>query len=757
MSDSSDEDSFATGGALDALARMRRGAPDDFIGKLIGDYRVTGLIAEGGMGRVFLAERVDGSFERDVAIKVAAAGFISDTIKTLFLREQSVLATLNHPHITQLYDARISDEGWPYIVMEYVDGETIVEWSRRHTREECIRLLAKVVEAVAYAHARLIVHRDIKPSNVLVTRDGEPKLLDFGIAKLLEQDTGDLTRAVPMTPDYASPEQLLRQPVTVASDIFQLGLLVHEVLTGRKLSRGATLAEATQAAAEDRPVAVDSESRSALPRELVNIIEQCLRGSADERYRDAGALADDLRAWLDGFPVSAAGPGAMYRARKFARRNVSTIAVIAVALIALTGSSVWYLAEVTRQRDIAREQETIATESLRFLSSIFEAANPYDEAGEPVTARDLLDEGAARIETELTGQPGVQQRLFMQIGLVYLRLGALDQAQTYVEKVIQAHHQLEQAGGQPNMEMLIAGKSLLAVVLEGKGEYDSAEVLYAEVIELGREWLGPDHIQVQNAIENQNYILGLTGRVREARDAQAEMYAYKLEHFGPDSADTLGAVVNLAFLQKSLGEYEAALELASESLPIAEEALGEYNYVTVNLLLTVASAHYNLGEYDKAHPLFEEHLRRQVQIHGENSPEVFEARVELGQSFDAIGESARSESILRDVLADLVDARGEEFALTMQARAKLAQTLLSLDRPTEAHGMLVELLPRLEAVAGATGPETLFARLVFARSLVALDDTSARQYCDELMAVLVDELGSEHRYTRQLSALREAL
>ncbi|MEM1435341.1 MAG: protein kinase, partial [Pseudomonadota bacterium] len=320
-----EEDRFPTGGALDLYASATDGgdgADHPLIGRRLGEYEVTGLIARGGMGVVFSAERADGTFERDVAIKISSGDVMGHDLRDRFLREQAILASLNHPNICQLFDAGVTDEGWPYFVMEKVVGDSVADYCRERqlSPDAICALMIQIVDATAFAHARLVVHRDLKPSNVMVTADGTPKLLDFGIAKLLEVDAEQSTIR-PMTPRYASPEQLLGREVTIASDLFQLGALLAELLTGRPLHVDETLETAVERAAQGRSVAVPAPPDGPLPRELRKIVEHCLRPDPENRYANATALQEDLTRYLQGRPVQAVGLTPLYRLRKFLKRN----------------------------------------------------------------------------------------------------------------------------------------------------------------------------------------------------------------------------------------------------------------------------------------------------------------------------------------------------------------------------------------------------------------------------------------------------
>lgn len=431
----SDKDPFSTGAGLGVLSRLSADDQEALIGRELDGYRIEAFIAEGGMSRVYQASRIDGSFERDVAIKLSALSGLSAAMRERFMQEQSVLAGLNHPHIAQLYDARLTAEGWPYIVMELVDGGPISGFCQEQSLgvRDRIRLLVDVVDAVAFAHARLVVHRDIKPSNVFVTTDGRVKLLDFGIAKLLEDEPGQLTRAGAMTPKYASPEQLLGRPISVASDIYQLGLLMAEVLGGILPTEGETLTEAIQRSVDGRPLTLPNAMRNSLPREIVLIIEQCLRVDPADRYPDANSLRRDLEAFLSGYPVSAAGQSPAYRFRKFVQRNRGGVLGGMLTLLALVSATVitsMKMVEATQQRDVAVYQQQRVQASNEFYSLLLE------EMGDgKFTSVELVDRGRSLLESQFdTDQPFMAAVLFD----VARRYGSLGERRSETELLAKA-------------------------------------------------------------------------------------------------------------------------------------------------------------------------------------------------------------------------------------------------------------------------------------------------------------------------------
>ena len=419
----SDDDPFSTGAGLDLFSELTAGDQAGLVGRELDGYRITGFIAEGGMSRVYRASRIDGSFERDVAIKLSAVSGFSPAMRERFMQEQSVLAGLNHPHISQLYDARLTAEGWPYIVMELVDGLPITGYCSERSLglAERIRLLIDVIDAVAFAHGNLVVHRDIKPSNVLVTEDGRVKLLDFGIAKLLGDDAGNLTRSGAMTPRYASPEQLLGKPISIASDVYQLGLLMAEVLGGGLPTDGETLTDAIRRSADGRALTLPAAMRRSLPREITLVVEQCLRADPGDRYRDANSLRRDLEAYLTGYPVGAAGQSSAYRLRKFVRRNLGGVlgaAVTLVALVAATVTTSWQMVEARRQESIAVYQQQRVQASNEFYSLLME------EMGDgALTSVELLDRGRGLLEDQFGRSQPFMASVLYDVARRYSSLG----------------------------------------------------------------------------------------------------------------------------------------------------------------------------------------------------------------------------------------------------------------------------------------------------------------------------------------------
>jgi len=575
-----------TGGGLDLLADISVLEDIDFVGTELGDYRITGSIGAGGMGKVYRAKRIDGSFEREVAIKIAPVGSFDEEMRRRFLREQRLLAELVHPNISQLYDAQVTEQQWPYIVMELVDGRPIDSYCEEAGLglDDRVRLLIQVAEAVAYANARLIVHRDIKPANVLVDREGTPKLLDFGIARLITGDIEMHTRTLTMTPGYASPEQLLGRQANVASDVYQLGLLIFATLTGQALAGGDTLNDAIERAAAGRSLQIPASSRSDLPRELLLVIEQCLRPDPDDRYPDANALKDDLKAFLGGFPVRAAGMGPAYRFRKLLARNRPMAAVVALALVSIIGSTIWYTRAVGLERDEALRQTRMADASLDFLLDVFEAAAPENAQGREISATELLDQGAARAAGETIDEPAVRARVLLSLGSVYKSLEQLEKAETMVLQGLEVSE--AEFGADSAMHLRLQG--ILGNIYREKGDLAAATPLLEHVLERTRALFGPDDERTLGARANLASSYLDEGRLDEALGMIREIYDQR-EARDPAAESTLRSAVALVNVLYRLGRHEEAIGVGTEALDRADAALGENHPISMSLLNNMAS------------------------------------------------------------------------------------------------------------------------------------------------------------------------
>lgn len=499
-------------------------------GDRVGQYRLQRRLGRGGMADVFLAARADEEFRRQVAVKIVHRGADRPGNRRRFKSERQILASLDHPNIARLLDGGSTEEGRPYLVMEWVEGVPIDRFCDQYSLsiEERLHLFAKVCDALQYAHQNLVVHRDIKPSNILVTAEGVPKLLDFGIAKLLAPDpllhTLEVTRSElrPMTPQYASPEQWQGGGITTASDVYSMGVLLYKLLTGRlpRVSPGGDPGDIERLRRHDEPcrpslavaepAAVDEDSgltvaevarlrgtqpsqlRRQLTGDLDNIVLMALRREPHRRYGSAEQLADDVQRHLSGRPVRARPDTLGYRVGKFIGRNRVGAAAGLVAILLLIA----FVPAVTLQaRKIGHERDRVALERDKaqrvadFMVELFEVADPSESRGNSITVREVLDRGADRILNELADQPEIQATLLVTIGRVYGSLGLYGRSGPLLEHALTLRRSLY---GEESLEVAEA-LELVAKQRGGTGRFDESLDFLQQSLDMRQGLLGDMH------------------------------------------------------------------------------------------------------------------------------------------------------------------------------------------------------------------------------------------------------------------------
>lgn len=657
-----DEDLLQTGGGLEVYGGI--GAQTERLtGRVIGDYQIDELIAQGGMGAVFRGHRIDGTFERDVAIKVSAYGALSQDLLDRFKREQQILADLSHPNITQLFDAGATEEGWPYIVMELIEGEPIdVYCKARHlTHREITALLLQASNAIAHAHANLIVHRDIKPSNVLVTREGTVKLLDFGIAKLLETDDGGQTNASPMTPQHASPEQLLGLKVTVASDVYQLGLLLGNLLTGTQLQGELEYAASLQRAQLGVELKFSKQDRKHLSRDTVMIVEQCLCAEPGARYASAAALSEDLQAYLQGYPVNAVGISPLYRGFKFIRRNALVSAFALAGFITLVGSTAWYTVSVAQARDLASARADTANRMLRAMSELMNETlstlidlNADNEAGNSLFIESMLADVVQTVEQELAANSTGRAQALRLKGNIDALLGNLDAADqalleaqaiadaqdapdTSLQILLERIELADQLDNAAQARALLARAALLADepdvsyrlrsqwhlrtgrIDDLESQHEAAEQHHLQALRLIEANEPPGskrHIQALNALSDT-----YTNWMRPRLAIQiSERAVALLDQNGPSSSHQIvPALRNIGDALLQLEEYDAAQAPLQRVLDISIKNFGPEHSNVGRAHSSLGALHYKQRAFNRAIEHHRESARIFDKVYGEGS------------------------------------------------------------------------------------------------------------------------------------------
>jgi serine/threonine-protein kinase len=550
--------SFIEQPAFPSAAELPAGGEGLAAGALVGDYRIVRLIGEGGMGEVYLAE--DTKLARPVAIKLVRRAVATRDVLRHFAHEERILASLNSPYIARLYGGGVAPDGAPYFVMEYVEGEPLTDYceARGLSTEGRLRLFVKVCAAVQYAHQHLVVHRDLKPSNILVTEDGEPKLLDFGIAKLLDDgaaggEAQTVTRLGVMTPQYASPEQVRGQPATTPSDVYSLGVVLYELLTGARPYRVASLAPQEIARAvcgpePERPSAAVGRGAARpgarpsdaarlsrrLAGDLDNIVLTAMRKDPRRRYQSAAQLSEDIRRHLEGLPVSARKDTLAYRASKFVGRHRAAAAAAALASVALAGGGVataWEARVAARQRDSALAAKAKAERLSTFLKNVLTSPDPTWNAGgargaSAASLGDVLEEASRRAASELAGQPDDAASVELAIGVAYKGRAVYDRAEPHLRAAQAMYEKLY--GGQ-SAEAFTASYAL-AQCLFLRGDYAAAEPLYRAAVEFYRgRYAAGDKRALPAMVGSTNdlaYLLRLRGYDAESESLLREALRY---------------------------------------------------------------------------------------------------------------------------------------------------------------------------------------------------------------------------------------
>lgn len=709
---------------LDSLALEALALPADVLptgirpaeGDRVGPYRIAAPLGQGGMGAVFLAERADGQFEQRVALKVIRSGLASERIVRRFQDERQILARLNHPNIARLLDGGVTDDGRPYFALEYVDGVPLDEYCSTNdcTVEERIRLVVTVCDAVQYAHRRLLVHRDLKPSNILVTDEGGVKLLDFGIAKMLSDNGapagGALTQTghAVMTPAYAAPEQLQRVPVTTATDVYALGVVLYELLAGRRpydLS-GCSPAEIEHTVCEqspDPPSAVAPTTRQrALRGDLDVIVMKALRTEPERRYASTDQLANDLGRYLEGRPVAARPDTAGYRATKFVRRHRRgvTAALGVVALIAALVS--FYTVQLTQERDRAQIEAATATQVADFLQDVFESSDPTEAMGDTVSVATVLERGARRIDTELAAQPAVQARLLDVIGEVYLNLGRFDEAQPLLERGLDVRREIL---GERHPDVA-QSMDHLALLHEKRGEYEEAERLNRTALSLRRALHGTEHPDVAESLNRLAGLLMHRGVFAEAEPLYRESLAIRQRLLGDEHSEVAVSRSDLALLLNRRGQFEEAETLARRALAVHRRAYDGKPHPNVAATLSVLGTILeNREHYDDAEGVYREALATSRALHGDAPhPQIAADLDNLASLFRIQGKHAAAEPLLRE--AHALDRRlhGDEHPNVASSLHGLALLLEDMGRPEEAAEHFQETLRVLRTTVGAEHP-----------------------------------------------------
>ena len=712
-------------------------------GLRVGPYRVLKQIGRGGMGAVYLAEHREEQFLHQVAIKLVRPGLEHEDLRRRFLSERQILARLQHPNIARLLDAGVTEAGQPYFAMEYIDGMPINQYCDAHRLdiERRLQLFSTVCKAVQYAHNQLVIHRDLKPNNILVKKEGAVKLLDFGIAKLLEKEetaeTPALTRTGMwvMTPEYASPEQVRGEAVSTASDVYALGIILYELLTGRRPYQVTSLppsqmeqviCEAVperpstavtradeESGSDDKTRPVSSEEigrarstsveklRRRLSGDLDTIMLKALQKEPERRYASVEQFLEDIRRHQDGLPVRARPDAFTYRTLKFVRRHrIGAVAsvLVFVSLVAGFVIAAGQARIASRERDNARLGEAKAEEVSSFLIDLFNVADPSQALGDTITAREILDRGADRIQQELGDQPDVQAALMDVMGQVYQGLGLYEESAPLLEEAL-AVRLATRDKTHPEVAQSLSHVARLHYDL---GDYPAAESLYRETLSLRRALHKRPHEDLATSLHSLAGLLGELGKHDEAVALYREALAMYRSVHSDQHPDVAGALFGLATSLHTRGDFEGAEQLYREAVSIyralSDEALHPLAATSLEALGQLRGFR---RDFEEAEPLLREALAMRRRLYDPDHPDVLKSMRSLAALLHNKGAYREAEPLFREALRKTRDAYSGDHVYVRTALQGLAGALRALGRYREAEPLFREVVAMSRRLFGS--------------------------------------------------------
>ncbi len=760
------------------------GGPDPSLepGDRIGPWRVVEPIGKGGMGRVVLAERADGEFDQQVAIKILEWGSDSEELVTRFRFERRILAQLAHPNIAKLFDGGTTRGGLPFFVMEHVRGEPIDVYCRRRELglEERLQLFRKVCAAVSFAHRNLVVHRDLKPGNILVDAEGEPKLLDFGIAKLVQggkeaTDATALGRG-PMTPAYASPEQILGAPITTSSDVYSLGILLYELLTGNNPFRevpsptGRRQHRRHLQLEEDPPEkpstafrrrasgrrAVDADPgfppgwQSGLKGDLDSIVLMALDPEPQRRYASVEQLGNDLERFLTGLPVLARPGTWSYQLGKLVRRHLWESVLGALLLVLALGAG-WVNWTLKNEAEQERDRAEVVN---NFLLDLFALPDPRRYAGETVTAHRLLDAASDAIRNDLEEQPDDRATLMASIGSAYLGLQLYAEAEPLLrESLARRRDDIAAVAQRRELVVLLLNLATALRHLDGddeassldhealglltasrldqprlaaflnnqatlrqhRGVFDSAEALYRESLRMRTRLHGANAPELARVSGNFASFLAERGQLDEAERHFRRTLALHRRHQGPVSLAVATAMNNLATLLRDRGDLEGAEPLFLETLEIRRQLSGEESWAVGVGLNNLGLLRLDQGRGEQAVDLLQQGLERARAAFGPDHPNTATLLRNLAAARLLVGDLVSAEQEAGEALRVFRATWGDEHWRVADVHSLLGEARLRTGRTAEGLALLEASRNALDEALGPGARQTQKATARLAR------------------------------------------
>jgi serine/threonine-protein kinase len=699
------------------------------IGENIGAYKITKLLGHGGMGSVFLAERTDGSFDHKVALKLVRRGMDTPDNIARFQRERSILANLNHPNIGCLYDGGVTDNGLPFLIMEYIDGMPLDDYCKHHncTFSERLQLLHTVCQTVQYAHNNLIIHRDLKSENILVTENGTVKILDFGIAKLLKPEAEPMLFETDaggriLTLGYAAPEQINSEPVTPATDIYTLGGLFYTILTGCHPFdlKEKSITEIENIICNTSPLKPSKKVEKwskALQGDVDAIILKSLRKDPQMRYNSAGELAEEIERFNNGFPVTAHDDTIQYNVSKFIKRHKQQLAVTAGILLLLISFAGFYVWQITEERNQAKIEAEKAKNISNFMMGLFEANNPAEALGDTVRATQLLERGVKRAE-QLGNQPKVQAQLFDVVGQVHRRLGNYDQSKKLLERAIT----LRTIHNGKDHRETAASLDHLGLLLSDMGHYEAAITALRKSLSIREKLFRENHISIAHTQGLLAYALRRKGNYAKAQKLYKNSLSIQQKKLGTNHPRTIETKSSLAATLHNLGQYDETEKLYRQILKQRRQILGPFHPDVAMSINNLAALLMNTGQLQESEQLLKEALVLRKKLFGSIHPKVALTMNNLALVLRNQGKYEEAESLFNKVLSMRMQQMGAKSVSTGITQFCLAKLLLETDRPDSALAVYKKILPIFEEKLSPDHSFTVRTRMGMGDAYLAINN-----------------------------------
>jgi serine/threonine-protein kinase len=750
-------------------------APDEEnFPKSIGNYAIHKRIGYGGMGEVFLASRIDEKFHQNVALKLIRQHVTSKEQARRFEQERVILSTLNHPNISRLLDGGISQDGRSYYVMEYVDGLPITDFCLNHdcSLEERLELFEQVCSAVQYAHSNFIVHRDLKPENLLVDENGTVKVLDFGIAKMIGDSLDE--QALLQTMDglrmlslkYASPEQVTLEPITTATDVYALGVLLYEMTTGTHPLplENKRLTEAEQIIRGYDPpkpsIATPSQSGK-LKGDLDAIILKAMRKEPSERYGTAKSMMEDIDRYRQSMPVSARQDSIPYLLKKFLRRHSISLLFTGVLTALIIGFAFFYTHRISQEKQQAQLQAQKAEQVTQFLIQLFEANNPEQSVGQTMNVEELLlrgEEEALRLE----GQPELKAQMFEVIGEIYrlqgrytkseellqssfeiresiysvnhdetvsvmdklgillIQMGEYDQADSILTRTLQIHEEILESNGPELAETL----SKMAYLIRRRGDLQQSEELYRRSLAIREEHLGDDHPLTLENMSSLGVILHNSARYRETEQLYRELLKRRMNLFNPIHPDIAVSQNSLGALLMNMGNFAEADSLLRKALEVREKLYGEEHPDVALTLNNLAICMMETRRLAEAAQFANRAYEIRSNLLGENNVNTAITKFTLADLMLKTGEADSSLSLYRDAYKQFRKTLGDRHSFTARAFMGIGSVHLAMDQVDAAHSFLQSGFSVVKQIHPEQSLEYALASIRLAEYHLAVDENS---------------------------------